>query len=69
VTGHRHEWAGKDPLGPSALRRMVPDLAGHDVYLCGPSGMQRAVTASLRAAGVPRGRIHSEDFVFEGAGA
>ena len=68
VTGRRHEWRGKDPLGSAQLRKMVPHLADHDVYLCGPSGMQQAVTASLREAGVPKARIHSEDFVFEGAG-
>ncbi|GAA2801802.1 ferredoxin reductase family protein [Streptomyces showdoensis] len=51
-----------DPLAPRALRDLVPDLAAHDVYLCGPPGMARAATASLIKAGVPAGRIHSEDF-------
>ncbi|MGW5420414.1 ferredoxin reductase family protein [Streptomyces sp. NPDC003943] len=51
-----------DPLAPRALRELVPDLAAHDVYLCGPPGMARAATASLIRAGVPARRIHSEDF-------
>ncbi|MEV5970872.1 ferric reductase-like transmembrane domain-containing protein [Streptomyces sp. NPDC051921] len=51
-----------DPLAPRALRDLVPDLAAHDVYLCGPPGMARAATASLIRAGVPAHRIHSEDF-------
>ncbi|MEU8763984.1 ferredoxin reductase family protein [Streptomyces sp. NPDC048659] len=51
-----------DPLAPRALRNLVPDLAAHDVYLCGPPGMARAATASLIRAGVPARRIHSEDF-------
>ncbi|MET9930131.1 MULTISPECIES: ferric reductase-like transmembrane domain-containing protein [unclassified Streptomyces] len=51
-----------DPLAPRALRNLVPDLAAHDVYLCGPPAMARAATASLRRAGVPAARIHSEDF-------
>ncbi|MFE5617518.1 ferric reductase-like transmembrane domain-containing protein [Streptomyces sp. NPDC056524] len=51
-----------DPLAPQALRNLVPDLAAHDVYLCGPPAMARAATASLVRAGVPARRIHSEDF-------
>ncbi|MFD0373077.1 ferric reductase-like transmembrane domain-containing protein [Streptomyces sp. NPDC127114] len=51
-----------DPLAPRALRDLVPDLAAHDVYLCGPPGMARAATESLTRAGVPAHRIHSEDF-------
>ncbi|WP_426363760.1 ferredoxin reductase family protein [Streptomyces sp. E-08] len=51
-----------DPLAPRALRHLVPDLATHDVYLCGPPAMSRAATASLLRAGVPASRIHSEDF-------
>ncbi|MBD0708068.1 ferric reductase [Streptomyces sp. CBMA291] len=51
-----------DPLAPRALRHLVPDLAAHDVYLCGPPAMARAATAALIRAGVPASRIHSEDF-------
>ncbi|MFB7864489.1 ferric reductase-like transmembrane domain-containing protein [Streptomyces sp. NPDC056069] len=51
-----------DPLAPRALQALVPDLAAHDVYLCGPPAMAQAATASLIRAGVPAGRIHSEDF-------
>lgn len=35
-----------DPLAPRALRNLVPDLADHDVYLCGPPGMSRAAAAA-----------------------
>ncbi|WP_435975262.1 ferredoxin reductase family protein [Streptomyces sp. Qhu_M48] len=49
-------------LAPRALRHLVPDLAAHDVYLCGPPAMARAATANLIRAGVPASRIHSEDF-------
>ncbi|WSQ18531.1 ferric reductase-like transmembrane domain-containing protein [Streptomyces zaomyceticus] len=51
-----------DPLAPRALRDLVPDLAAHDVYLCGPPAMAKAATANLIRAGVPASRIHSEDF-------
>ncbi|MFF7279920.1 ferric reductase-like transmembrane domain-containing protein [Streptomyces griseorubiginosus] len=45
------------------LRAAVPDdLAGRDVYLCGPHGFAREVYEALRAAGVPDRRIHHESF-------
>ncbi|WP_245657906.1 ferredoxin reductase family protein [Herbidospora mongoliensis] len=50
------------PLTAEALRRMVPDLAAHDVYLCGPPGMTATALPALREAGVPRRRIHHESF-------
>ncbi|MFG3257872.1 ferric reductase-like transmembrane domain-containing protein [Streptomyces sp. NPDC048172] len=53
-----------DPLAPGALRELVPGLADHDVYLCGPPGMTRAAVAALARCGVPRGRVHSEEFAF-----
>ncbi|MEU9124141.1 ferric reductase-like transmembrane domain-containing protein [Streptomyces sp. NPDC048506] len=53
-----------DPLAPRALRNLVPDLAEHDVYLCGPPGMSRAAVSALRKAGVPESRIHTEQFTF-----
>ena len=53
LVGSRAE-LGADPLTPAELTRLVPDLARHDVYLCGPDGMTAAVTTALRAAGVPR---------------
>ncbi|GAA2598112.1 ferric reductase [Streptomyces tubercidicus] len=53
-----------DPLAPRALRNLVPDLADHDVYLCGPPGMSRAAAAALERAGVPAARVHSEEFTF-----
>ncbi|WP_410672496.1 ferric reductase-like transmembrane domain-containing protein [Amycolatopsis sp. cmx-4-68] len=61
LTGTRAELGG-DPL--TRLRQHVPDLARHDVYLCGPPGMTAAVHAELRAAGVPRRQIHHESFEF-----
>ncbi|MFD4550885.1 ferric reductase-like transmembrane domain-containing protein [Streptomyces sp. NPDC058466] len=44
------------------LRRAVPGLAAHDVYLCGPPAMARDLYGALRAAGVPDRRIHHESF-------
>ncbi|MFC5663802.1 ferric reductase-like transmembrane domain-containing protein [Kitasatospora misakiensis] len=47
-----------------ALRRLVPDLADHEVYLCGPERMAEEAVRALRAAGVRPGRIHHESFAF-----
>ncbi|MEU9792123.1 ferredoxin reductase family protein [Streptomyces sparsogenes] len=52
------------PLTPDALRRLVPDLAEREVYLCGPPGMTEAAKRALRGAGVPRHRVHHESFAF-----
>lgn len=51
---------GVDELG--ALQRLIPDLAERDVYLCGPAAWTDGFAALVRAAGVPRDRIHTESF-------
>lgn len=45
-----------------ALRDLVPDIAGHDVYLCGGDGWMAAARKAARACGVPADNIHSERF-------
>ncbi|AKL70593.1 MULTISPECIES: ferredoxin reductase family protein [Streptomyces] len=52
------------PLTARALSTLVPDLAAHDVYLCGPPGMTEAAISALREAGVPARRVHHESFAF-----
>ena len=52
------------PMTTRALTRLVPDLAHRDVYLCGPPRLTDAAVAAVRAAGVPRRRIHHESFAF-----
>ncbi|WP_328667811.1 ferredoxin reductase family protein [Streptomyces sp. NBC_00328] len=49
-------------LTAESLRQTVPDIAEHDVYLCGPPAMARDLYGELRAAGVPDRRIHHESF-------
>nr|WP_191909948.1 ferredoxin reductase family protein [Microbispora cellulosiformans] len=53
-----------DPFKPETLAALVPGLRDHEVYVCGPDGMTAAVIAALRAAGVPRRRVHHESFEF-----
>ncbi len=42
----------------------MPDLAEHDIYLCGPHGDAGVRHQALRSLGVPRRQIHTESFDF-----
>jgi predicted ferric reductase len=54
---------GRRPaLTANSLRRVLPDIAQHDVYLCGPPGMAQAAYEALRTAGVAARHIHHESF-------
>jgi predicted ferric reductase len=55
---------GRDPLAAGSLRRLVPDIAQSDVFLCGPEPMMAATRRSLRELGLPRRHLHSESFAF-----
>ncbi|WP_435866251.1 ferredoxin reductase family protein [Streptomyces xinghaiensis] len=44
------------------IARVLPDIAKHDVYLCGPPGLAEEFHTILREAGVPARRIHHESF-------
>ncbi|WP_191292919.1 ferredoxin reductase family protein [Kitasatospora herbaricolor] len=46
----------------AALSGLVPDLAAHEVYLCGPPAFATEAVRALRTAGVRRSRIHLESF-------
>ena len=45
-----------------ALMQLVPDIAGHDVYICGALGWMDAVRNAALEAGVPAEHIHLERF-------
>lgn len=47
-----------------ALLRLVPDIAAHDVFLCGPDPWMDAATRAARDAGVPVAHIHAERFTW-----
>ncbi|MFI6855181.1 ferric reductase-like transmembrane domain-containing protein [Streptomyces sp. NPDC050416] len=55
-----------DRLAPQELARLVPDITGRDVYLCGPPPMMNAVLGSLRELGVPPTQTHFERFSLAG---
>jgi len=44
------------------LKRLVPDIAQREVYLCGPVPMMNALIETLVSLGVPRSLIHHEKF-------
>lgn len=68
--GAEIEWM----IGPSSapelkmtganLRRLVPDIADRDVYLCASPSLSAAVRAATRETGLPRKRLHEEAFAF-----
>ncbi|MFE9094600.1 ferric reductase-like transmembrane domain-containing protein [Streptomyces sp. NPDC007264] len=49
-------------ISPETLRRKLPDIDRHDVFMCGPPGFAQQVYEALRGAGVPARRIHHESF-------
>jgi predicted ferric reductase len=53
-----------DPLSAERLRRLVPNLSHHDVFICGPDALAASLRTGLRNAGVPAGNIHHETFAF-----
>ncbi len=66
-TNRRSSWLPEDAAHLSdvdALRHLVPDLADHDVYICGNPQWMDLVEAAARAGGVPQVNIHVERFVY-----
>jgi predicted ferric reductase len=47
-----------------ALRQLVPDIGGHDVYICGSPGWMDAAEAAAAGAGVPPENVHIERFTY-----
>jgi predicted ferric reductase len=62
VVGDHATPEGSDLLSPGHLAELVPDLGEREVYLCGPPAMTSVTEKRLRAAGVPRRRLHIERF-------
>jgi ferredoxin-NADP reductase/DMSO/TMAO reductase YedYZ heme-binding membrane subunit len=69
VTGHRvssrDSWlpqALADFGDVEALRQLVPDIADHDVYLCGGPGWLEAAELAVTKAGVRAEHLHIERF-------
>jgi ferredoxin-NADP reductase/DMSO/TMAO reductase YedYZ heme-binding membrane subunit len=68
LPGHRRaagSWLG-DGIGAAsdlaALTSWAPDIAGRDVYVCGPEPWADDVRRTTEAAGLPTDRFHVESF-------
>jgi predicted ferric reductase len=64
VLGFRTDPESRHIFTPGVLRRLVPDIARRDVYVCGPKAVITAVTAALRRLQVPNRQIHHDPFEF-----
>lgn len=51
-------------MTPDNLTRLVPDLIERDVYMCASPRFAAAAQDALLAAGLPRRRLHQEEFAF-----
>ncbi len=60
LVGHRRE----HPMDAAALQRLVPDIRGADVFVCGPQPLVEAVRTATGVLGMPPSRVHTEDFQF-----
>lgn len=60
VVGPRH----KVRFDARALRRIIPDIAQRDVYVCGPEGFSEHVIDAARRLGAAPDQIHAEVFSF-----
>jgi predicted ferric reductase len=58
--GSRHQF----PVNAKTLKQVAPNLADSDIYVCGPSGLVDSVIYAASDAGVPKNRIHHEEFEF-----
>jgi predicted ferric reductase len=62
--GPREHRPGDTWFRRGLIRKLVPDVAEREVYICGPQGMTMVVRALLAEVGVSPGRIHTEVFRF-----
>jgi ferredoxin-NADP reductase len=60
IVGPRH----KVRFNARTLRRLIPDIAGRDVYVCGPEGFSAEIVAVALQLGTAPEQIHQEKFSF-----
>lgn len=58
IVGPRHQVL----LDAHALRRIAPDIAMRDVYICGPGGFSSGIVTAALRLGVAAEQIHTESF-------
>lgn len=57
-----HYFYREGPLSRSFLRENCGDIGQREVYICGPNALYRLAHGHLRALGVARWAVHSEEF-------
>ncbi|MDD2325974.1 MAG: ferredoxin reductase family protein [Alphaproteobacteria bacterium] len=63
VTSHDPDWTGeRGHIDAEKIKRLVPDFLERDAFLCGPPPMMTTVRQSLISLGLPKQRIHFEQF-------
>jgi predicted ferric reductase len=62
LVGDHSSRKGAKLLSPDHLFKLVPGIAGSDVYVCGPGAMMDATREALGELGVPEDQIHTERF-------
>jgi ferredoxin-NADP reductase len=51
-------------ITPESLAAAVAGIVDRDVYICASPRFSSAMRSTLLSAGVPKGRVHQEDFAF-----
>lgn len=59
---HFHRFYREGPLSPNYLEDICPNWTGREIYICGPSPLNRLVRQHASGANVPSSRINSEEF-------
>jgi predicted ferric reductase len=52
------------PMNAKSILKVAPYFADSDVYVCGPEGLVSAVSQAAAEAGIPKNRVHHEEFEF-----
>jgi ferredoxin-NADP reductase len=52
------------PMDAEALKKLVPQIADSDIYICGPGPLVETVKQAVEDLGVPKNRFHDEAFAF-----
>jgi len=60
LVGSRRE----HPMTAAYIQKFVPAFADSEVYVCGPTALVERVFRSAKDAGIPKTRIHTEEFEF-----
>lgn len=60
LVGRRRD-LGYDPLAAWSVKRLVPDVADREVFVCGSPGLAATAARSMRSLGVAARHIHQEE--------